>query len=448
MKKAVLGTTTIILLTRFTFGTSPSEYDRYWPQWRGPKATGVASWGNPPVHWDENTNIRWKIPIPGRGQSTPGVWGDQIFVTSAIETQLNAYDQTAQKAEDAIPGWMRREGARSPSKVHEFVIFSFHRKDGRMLWQRTLHQAQPHEGTHKDGSWASGSPVTDGEHVFAYFGSFGLYCLDMQGNLIWGKDLGDMRTRNSFGEGSSPALYEDKLIVNWDHEGDSFIVALNKKTGREIWKTDRDEITSWSTPIIVENGGKKQVIVNATRRIRGYDLDTGDVIWESEGMTSNVIPSPVHGSGMVYVMSGFRGNALQAIRLDKAQGDITGTDAVAWTLDKDTPYTPSPLLYEDYLYFFKINKEILSCFDATTGEIFYGPKKLEGVKGVYASPVGVDGRVYIVGRNGVSCVIKHGPKFELLAQNTLDDGFDASPIIVGNELYLRGRTHLYCIASE
>jgi outer membrane protein assembly factor BamB len=448
MKKAVLCVTTMILFTRLTFGTTPSEYDRYWPQWRGPRATGVAPWGNPPVHWDENTNIRWKIPIPGRGQSTPVVWGNQIFVTTAIETDISADDRTIKKADEAIPDWMRREGVRPPMKVHKFVILSIHRHDGRILWQRTLNQAQPHEATHKDGSWASGSPVTDGEHVFAYFGSFGLYCLDMQGNVIWGKNLGNMRTRNSFGEGNSPVLHGDKLIVNWDHEGDSFIVALNKKTGREIWKTDRDEITSWSTPIIAATGGKKQVIVNATRRIRGYDLDTGNLIWESEGMTSNVIPSPVHGNGMVYVMSGFRGSALQAIQLDKAQGDITGTDAVAWTLDKNTPYTPSPLLYDDYLYFFRINKEILSCYNALTGELYYGPERLEGVKGVYASPVGVDGRVYIVGRNGVACVIKHGPKFELLARNTLDDSFDASPVIVGDELYLRGRTHLYCIARD
>ena len=263
-----------------------------------------------------------------------------------------------------------------------------------------------------------------------------------------GKDLGDMTTRNGFGEGSSPAIYNDKLVINWDHEGDSFIVVLDKNTGKEVWRVDRDEVTSWATPIVVEQNGKPQVIVSATKRIRSYDLATGDIIWETAGMTVNTIPSPVHRNGVVYAMSGFRGNALLAIRLSAAKGDITDSDAIVWRFDRDTPYVPSPLLYGDTLYFLKHNKGILSAFNVKTGEPFYGPQRLESIKGAYASPVGAKDRVYIAGRNGVTLVIKHGPEFEVLAENSLDDGFDASPAIAGNELYLRGRKNLYCISEN
>ena len=255
-------------------------------------------------------------------------------------------------------------------------------------------------------------------------------------------------TRRGFGEGSSPTLYGDTIVINWDHEGTSFIMALDTRTGEELWKVDRDEITSWATPIVVEQDGKPQVIANATNRTRGYDLATGEVIWECGGMTLNTIPSPVAANGMVYVTSGFRGNALQAIRLAEARGDITDSEAVVWQHDRDTPYVPSPLLYGDTLYFLKHNSSILSCFNSETGQAYYGRQRLQGITEIYASPVGASNRVYLAGRDGTTLVIKHGPTFEVLAQNVLDDGFDASPAIVDKEIYLRGRKYLYCIASD
>ena len=269
----------------------------------------------------------------------------------------------------------------------------------------------------------------------------------MDGELKWQKDLGDMATRNNFGEGSSPALYGDALVLNWDHEGQSFITVLDKKTGEERWRAERDERTSWSTPLVVEVNGRAQVVTNATNRVRGYDLESGQVIWECGGMTVNTIPSPVAAGNLLYVMSGFRGNALLAIRLSEAKGDITGTDAVVWSHDKDTPYVPSPLLYGDTLYFLKHNRGILSSFDATTGEKHY-VQRLEDVEGMYASPVGAIDRVYLVGRNGISLVIKHGAEYEVLSRNALDESFSASPAIVDDELYLRGQSTLYCIAQD
>ena len=206
--------------------------------------------------------------------------------------------------------------------------------------------------------------------------------------------------------------------------------------------------TSWATPIVVEHNGNHQVIINATHRTRSYDLATGEVLWECGGMTANTIPSPVTANGIVYVTSGFRGNALQAIRLDDAEGDITRGEAIVWEYGRDTPYVPSPLLYDDTLYFLKLNRGILSAFNANTGEAYYGPERLEGISEVYASPVGADGRIYVASRDGVTLVIKHGSTLEVLAQNALNDGFNASPVIVGKEIFLRGNKSLYCIASE
>ncbi|MCH2693786.1 MAG: PQQ-binding-like beta-propeller repeat protein [Acidobacteriia bacterium] len=405
----------------------------YWPHWRGPQATGVSPTGAPPVKWNENKNVRWKTVLPGKGHATPIIWGDTIFVTTAIPT-----DREIENPE--------KVGAIPPTHFLKFQLMALDRKTGSILWQRTAREQGPHEGTHATATWASNSPVTDGNYVYAHFGSFGLYCYDMNGNLVWEKDLGDMSVRLTFGEGSSPVLHGDKIVILWDHQGQSFIVALNKNTGEELWKVDRDEETSWSSPIVVEHAGKAQVITSATNRTRSYDLETGNLIWDTSGVTLNAIPSPVASEDLVFVMSGFRGNILQAIRFGSAKGDITDSKNIAWEYDRDTPYVPSPLLYGNILYFLKSNSGVLSCFDATTGKSHYGPKRLEGIEGVYASPVGANNRVYLPAQNGTTMVIERGPEFKILAQNSLPDAFDASPAIVGKELYLRGHKALYCIA--
>jgi outer membrane protein assembly factor BamB len=305
----------------------------------------------------------------------------------------------------------------------------------------------PHEGHHKDHGFASASPVTDGKHLIVSFGSFGLYGYDLKGKLLWEKDLGDMRTRNSFGEGSSPALDGNTVVVLWDHEGDDFIVALDKRDGRELWRQTRDEPTGWCTPLIVSHGGRKQVIVNGTNKIRSYDLKDGKLLWECAGQTVNAIPSAVASQDRVFVMSGYRGNALQALRLDRS-GDLTGTDGIVWSHAKSTPYVPSPLLASDTLYFISNNSALLSAFDAVSGKAHFEAERLDGLNGVYASPVAADGRIYVVGRDGNTAVLRQGPRLEILAKNHLDDGFDASPAIVGRQIFLRGRQSLYCISER
>lgn len=295
---------------------------------------------------------------------------------------------------------------------------------------------------------ASPSALTDGEHLIASFESRGVYAYDMNGKPVWQKDLGDKRMRNEFGEGSTPALYKDKLFVVWDHQGESFIVALDKRTGKEIWRRSRDEIDSWATPIVVEAGGRAQVVTGAMRGVRAYDADSGEVVWETGGLTMNPIPSPVVSNGLVILMSGFRGNSLKAIRYADAKGDITGTSAIAWTLDRDTPYVPSPLVYDGVLYFLKSNNALLSALDAQTGKPYYQAQRVEALPStVFASPVGAAGRIYVVGQEGTTVVLKHGPTLAVLGTNKLDDRFDASPALVDDEMYLRGYRALYCIAD-
>jgi outer membrane protein assembly factor BamB len=413
--------------------------DRYWPQWRGPLGTGVSKHADPPLEWSETRNIKWKIGIPGRGSASPIVWGQRVFLLTAIPAGLPASD--AHKPRGGI----------NPRVVHQYKVLAINRADGSIAWERTSREEAPHEASHQDnGTWASSSAVTDGQHVIASFESRGLYCYDMNGALVWQKDLGDKKMRNEFGEGSTPALHGNTLVVVWDHfiPGASFIVALDKRTGVELWRSKRDEIDTWATPLVVEHDGRAHVIVAGMNRLRSYDLQTGAIIWETAGLTMNPIPSPVAGDGMVFATSGFRGNSLKAIRLSGATGDITGTSNVVWTLDRDTPYVPSPLLYDGVLYILKTNNGLLSAFDAATGKPHYQLQRLEQAPNVFASPVAAAGRVYIPGRDGTTVVLRHGPSFEVLAANALDDGFDASPAVVDRELYLRGYRYLYAIVSR
>ncbi|HEU5163098.1 MAG TPA: PQQ-binding-like beta-propeller repeat protein [Thermoanaerobaculia bacterium] len=391
---------------------------------------------NPPAEWSETKNIRWKVEIPGRGSATPVVWGDHVYVLTAIPTAAGVTDPHAPR------------GGVTPRGVHRFVVMAINRKDGRIVWQQTAREAEPHEASHNDnGTWASSSALTDGEHVIAPFESQGLYAYDMNGKLVWQKDLGDKYMRNTFGEGSTPVLYKDRLFYVWDHQRESFIVALNKRTGEELWRVKRDEIDTWATPLVVEQAGVAQVVVAGMNRVRSYDAATGAIVWETAGLTMNPIPSPVSGGGMVFLMSGFRGNSLKAIRLEGAKGDITSTPAIAWTLDRDTPYVPSPLLYEGILYFLKTNNGLLTAVDAKTGKAHYQAQRLDAVPNVFASPVAAAGRIYIVGREGTTAVIKPGPTLEVLGASTLDDHFDASPALVDGEMYLRGVKNLYCVAQ-
>lgn len=406
-----------------------------WPHWRGPHSTGVAEDGDPPIRWSETENVCWKTRIPGRGNASPIVWRDLVFVLTVSEPA---------PATIADSRW---GGNLVPDGPVEFQVVALDRDTGQISWSTTARTAIPREKTHARSSWAPASATTDGEVLIASFGSNGIFAFDLKGEMKWQRDFGESRV-SGVGEGSSPVIHRDSVVINWDHYGDSFIIALDRLTGETRWRRERDEPVSWSTPLVVEADGRTQVIVNATRRIRSYDLTTGEEIWSVSGMTSNVIPTPSYANGLVYLMSGFRDHALMAVRLRGARGDLDGSDAIVWSHRRDTSFLPSGLTYDDAYYFLKVNSGILTSLDAKTGQLIFGPTRLPGIQEVYASPVGAAGRIYITATDGTTLVLKKGPELEVLATNTLDDGFDASAAVAGRQLFLRGQEFLYCLEER
>lgn len=432
--------------------SSPCAGAADWPQWRGPLASGASPDADPPVVWHEgsegvlSTNIRWKAEIPGSGASSPVVCGGRVYVTSAVDTG-RAGDGEAPAEQQGLAGWQRRM-LRNPSTLHAFAVFAVDRETGVIVWRTDVREEVPHEGMHTDGTWASASPICDGDRVYAFFGSRGLYALDLAGAVLWSRDFGRMKVRNRFGEGASPCLYGDTLIVNWDHEGGSFVEAVKAATGATVWRRERDEFTAWSTPVVVESGGRTQVLVSATQRIRSYDLADGSPLWECGGLTTNVVPSPVCSDEMAFFASGFRGSSLVAVRFRGAAGDITGDSAfVPWTFRRNTPYVPSPLLSGGRLYFLRVNDAKLTCLEAADGSVCYEAEDLGDIGRIYASPVAAGGRIYVAGRDGATAVVKEGARFRILAVNRLGDSFSASPAAAGRELYMRGARRLYCLSE-
>jgi outer membrane protein assembly factor BamB len=416
-----------------------AEGPAYWPQWRGPLGSGVSPDGAPPITWSETQNLRWKVALAGKGHSTPIVWGDHVFVTTAIP-----YGEP----EDALSH--DRHGDHDNMRAlqrHRFVVMALDRRTGQHRWQTVVHDEQPHESTHVTASWASASMVTDGERVYASFGSRGLYALDWRGKPLWRVNLGDMHTKHGHGEGSSPALFGDLLVVNWDHEGASFVVGIDTQSGRERWRVNRKEVTSWSTPLIIERKGAAQVIISATDRVQGYALETGEVLWSCGGLSHNVVASPVYGQGLVHVMSSYESRAMLTIDLAKATGDVTGSDAVLWRRTRDTPYVPSPVLTPERLCFNRHLSGVLTCVAPKTGKTLWGPRPLPGVRRMYASPVIAGGRLYAIGRDGAAVVLNTRSDMALMARNQLDDTFSASPAVAGDALLLRGERSLYCLAN-
>jgi len=413
---------------------------RNWGHWRGPLMTGFAPEADPPIEWSETRNIRWKTDLAGLGHSTPVVWDDRIYVTTAVPygEALPPRPSTAPGTHDNLPVTHRQE----------FMVMALDRRDGRILWQRTVRQALPEEAGHYTASLASNSPTTDGQRIFAFFGSFGLYCLDPGGEVLWEVDFGPMQSLHGHGEGSSPLLHGGTLFVNWDHEGQSFLVALDPRTGAERWRVERDEPTSWASPIVYEHGGRMQLIVSGTNRIRAYDPADGSVIWECGGLSDNVVASPVAGNGMVYAGSSYTTRAILAIRLQGAAGDITTSDHVVWKRVRGSPYVPSPLLYGDALYYLNHYQNVLTRVHGPTGEDRPGAIRLEGIRNIYASPVAAAGRIYITDLDGGTLVLTDGDRPEVLALNVLDDSFSASAALVGRELFLRGERSIYCIREE
>ena len=414
-----------------------------WHQWRGPEANGVSRTAKPPTEWSEDKNIQWKAPIPGRGSSVPIIWEDKVFVLTAVKTE--EVDPSLTKPEDQPKA--NFFDIKKPNAFHDFVVMCLDRESGAVKWKQVANNMIPHEGVHNDNDFASASPVTDGKRLYCWFGSAGLYCYDLDGNLIWQRDLGKAFMGSSLGEGCSPVVHDGKLVIVRDQSKQSTIETLDAATGKTLWKKERDEDNAWATPRIVRHSGKTQVITAASNRVRSYDLENGDIIWQASGLTGNCIPCPVVDGDYVLCMSGYKGYSLLALPLMQT-GDISGSDKIRWSTDKGTPYIPSPLLYDGMLYYNQSNQAILTCVDSKTGDPIINRKRLSDVSNLYASPVGADGRVYITGRNGTTVVLNRGKEFNVLATNKLSERCDSSVAIAGNQLFLRGRNHLYCVSEK
>jgi len=421
------------------FCAENTKAQQNWGQWRGPLATGYAPHANPPIEWSETKNVLWKTALPGLGHSSPIVWDNHVYLTTAIPIgkKLSVPNQPA--------------GAHNnldPFQKLQFTVLAIDRKSGKILWQKMLQTSQPHQSTHESGTWASNSPVTDGEHVIASFGSAGVFCLKANnGELVWKKDLGNMEVKHGHGEGASPALHKNSLAINWDHEGESYVTVLDKRTGKELWRKQRNEPTSWSPPIIVQQNKQTLLIISATNAVRAYDLATGKVLWHATGLPHNVVASPVYHDGIVYVGASYEKRTMFAIKLTGARGDLTGTENILWTRRAATPYVPSPLLMPDQtLYFFHHYQGFLSKVEGITGKDL-GPFRLGPMGNFYASPVAAKDRVYLTDRKGQTLVMRHNREPKMLSLNKLKDSFSGSAAISGNALFLRGEKFLYCLGS-
>ncbi len=413
-----------------------------WHHWRGPGATGVSKTAKPPLRWSEDTNIQWKAALPGNGTSTPIIWKDRVYLLCVIDT--GKVDPSLPKPGDQPK---RVFGITFPNTVQQFVVLCLDRKTGKEIWRRRAGEGIPHEGHHGDNDFASASPTTDGERLYCWFGSAGLYCYDLEGEKIWERNLGKAHMGASLGEGCSPVIHDGRLVIVRDQARQSSVHVLNAKTGKTLWEKKREEPNAWATPVVVRHSGRTQVVVPASKMVRCYDLENGKIIWQCGGLTGNVIPSPVISGDLVCCMSGYQGYSLLALPLS-AKGDISKTESIAWSKNRGTPYVPSPVEYDGMLYFTQSNRNILTCLASQTGDVIIDRTRLPGLSNIYASPVGADGRVYFTGRSGTTLVLKRSKKLEVLATNKLDERFDSSPSLAGNQLFLRGRKFLYCIAER
>jgi outer membrane protein assembly factor BamB len=411
-----------------------------WYHWRGPNVNGTAdSAARPPVTWDREQNVKWIADLPGEGSSTPVVHGNQIFVLSAR--------QTDRKSETSI---VRDEKSRTvpPDVYYQFIVSCLNRSTGEKIWEQIATEQVPHEGHHPTHTYCAGSPTTDGTRLYASFGSRGIYCYSLDGELLWQRDPGDMRTRYGWGEAVTPAVHGNSLVVNWDQEEGSYITCLDTETGEARWKTERpNEVTSWNTPLITTLNDRTYVVANGTHRVRAYDLATGEEVWSCGGQTVNAIPSVLRYQDFVVAMSGYRGAAAIAIPLNST-GDITESGSTVWAYHKGTPYVPSAVLSGHRLFFTGGNADILTVLDVRNGQPIGSAQRLSGLGQVYASPIAANGHLYFMGRDGTCVVLQDDDSLQVVAVNRLNDAIDASPIAIEDQLLLRSWTKLYCVSGQ
>lgn len=434
----------------FLLGCAPFVLAQNWPSFRGTNAAGVADGQSLPDQWsgEKGINIKWKARIEGLAHSSPVVWGDRVFVTTAISGKGQASFR---------PGLYGDGTASSDRSVHKFRVLCLDRKAGKVLWDRTAFEGEPREKRHIKSTYANATPATDGRYVVAFFGSQGLFAYDMNGQLVWKKDLGRIDAGAydvpdyEWGTASSPIIYEGKVYVQVDQQKGSFITAFDLKSGRELWRTSREELPSWGTPTVYPGKKRAELITNASNFIRGYDPESGKELWRLGGSSKITAPTPIFDGEFIVIASGRRPEAPIFVLKGGASGDITlkdgqtSSESVVWSKQRVGSYMPTPLIYQGHLYVLQ-NQGILACYDLATGAEKYTDRIPHEGSGFSASPVAADGRIYLSSEDGDIFVVKAGPKFELIGRNPMGQLLMATPAISQGMIFVRGERDLFAIS--
>lgn len=444
-----------LLLCSVALGLAAVGRADEWPQFRG-NGSGIVDGSPLPTEWGPGKNVLWKTPIPGVAWSSPVAWGDKVFVTTAVTD-----NQFKPGPPGKTPPPNVQPGGGPPDQTYRWEVLCLDRESGKVIWRQEAMKDKPRIRIAPYNTYATETPATDGERVYAYFGMHGVYCFDMAGKPVWTKDLGAFPTKSNYGTASSPVLDGDRLFLQVDNEEKSFLVALDKKSGNEVWRVDRAEKTNWGSPIIWKNKVRTELVTPGAQHVRSYDPATGKVLWEFPVYGGNNTNAPVGDADRLYVIlqglppSGPGGQGgqggLLAVKAG-AEGDIslkpgkTSNAGVAWAVKRGAGSDTSPLVYQGHVYVFSRNGGLLTCYNAATGKQAYR-ERVPGVKSIWASPWGNDGKVYILDDSGTTVVLQTGPKFKVLQKNTLDDTTWATPAAADGAIYYRGVDHLYCIKS-
>ena len=419
-----------------------------WPQFRGPGAMGVADNPGLPERWGTNENVAWKVEVAGRGWSSPIVWGNRVFVTTVVSD-----GETEEPKKGLYFGGERND---IPKGTQHWMVLCLDLGSGRELWRREAYAGPGPNRLHVKNTFASETPVTDGERVYAYFGNVGLFCYDMEGKRLWSTNWPAVKTRNGWGSAGSPVLHRDRIFIVNDNDEKSFAVALDAKTGRQLWRVEREEKSNWATPYVWQNAQRAELITPGTKKVRSYDLD-GKLLWELGGMSSIVIPTPFSKFGLLYVCSGYVGDKVRPVFAIKpgASGDIslktgeTTNEFIAWSDRTAAPYNPSPLVYGDYFYVL-FDFGFLSCHDARTGKTIYEKQRIrpEGQTAFTASPWAANGKIFALSEDGDTFVFQAGPEYKLLHKNSLEEMCMATPALAGDRLLIRTLMRVYCLRES
>lgn len=436
----------LTLVLALVMGAAALAAEDGWPQFRGPGARGISDDAGLPTRWSTTENVQWVIDVPGLGWSSPIVWEDTVYLTSVV---------SAGSVEQPLGGLYRGSETWQPSEVeHRWVVYAIDVETGDLTWEREVHRGVPQSAHHLKNTLATETAVTDGESVYAYFGNLGVFCLAADGTVRWSHLIEPTETRLGWGTAASPVLHRDALYLVNDNEEQSYLMALSKETGAELWRENREEGTNWSTPFIWDNDLRTELITTGSNKVRSYDLD-GHVLWELTGMSSITIPTPFAAHGLLYLSSGYLGEQERPVFAIRpgAQGDISlgddeaSNEFIVWSQPQAAPYNPSPLVYGDY-YYTLLDRGFFTAHDAHTGAEVYSQQRIQVGAAFTASPWAYDDKVFVLSEDGDTFVIRAGPTFEVLGRNSLDEFSMATPAIAQGSLFIRTASKLYRITER